>query len=442
MFSGVVSTMRRAVTRLKDWVRYSPITREVLAATGLVRYWLGPRKGDGLIQVYQRTAFGPLQRYAAARLRTRLESSEWSSDTQLVGRWSRFLDKTELTRSIILKAPGPDGEKGVLLLTAEYNWVKLFSAPGEFADLDARFTLLLSAGWSPLDYRLLGIALRKTTGPVFVEPGNFGEVSRIEALHPRVKCLPTICSDWIHPGLFRPKPPVDRGIDLLMVANWAPFKRHWHFFTALRQMPRDLRVSLVGQPDGPFKLDRVRQQARDFGAPQDIQYLENLKIEQVYDKMCDSHGLVILSRREGPCVAVTEALFADTPVAMLKDAHIGSRAYINEETGCLLDSGRMARQLMTMLENQDRFRPREWAIKNMSCHVSLLRWNTFLRDMAVAEGRPWTHDLVPFCWKPYTLYLRPEDRAAMQSVYNELRRRSPELFGQNFLSASLPLLQT
>lgn len=438
MTDGLASTKRRVVTRLKDWAKFSPLTREGLAARGLLRYWLPAHRVDGLIQAYQRTAFGPLQRYAAAKLRTLLPDPARVTDAQLGARWARFMGGTELTRSIVLKAPGPDDEKGVLLLTAEYNWLKLLTTPSDFKDLESRFTLLFSAGWSPLDYGLIGLALRKTTGSVFVEPGNFSEVSRIEALHPRVRCLPTICSAWIHPDLFHPKPLADRKIDLLMVANWAPFKRHWDLFTALKQMPQNLRITLIGQPDGPFTVDRIRQQARDFGSKQDIQYVENLRVEQVYEAMCDSRALIILSRQEGPCVVVTESMFADTPVAMLRHAHIGSKAYINEQTGVLLDSGLMSRQLMSLLDLRDQFRPREWAIKNISCHTSLARWNAFLRDNAIAEGRPWTRELVPFCWKPFAVYLRPEDQASMKPVYEDLNRHHPALFGPQFLPESLP----
>jgi glycosyltransferase involved in cell wall biosynthesis len=436
MSNSLASAIRGAATRLRDWAKYSRPSHETLAAAEVARYWLNPRRIGPLVRAYQRTEVGPLRRYAARALGRRLADPGSVPDDQLGAGLARYLGQPELTRSIILKAPGPGDEKGVLLLTAEANWVKLLNT-NDVADVGARFTLLLSAGWSPLDYSLVGLALRRTTGPVFIEPANYAEVPRIETLNPRVKCLPTLCSDWIHPGLFRPKPRDARGTDLLMVANWAPFKRHWHFFSALRRMPPKLRVTLIGQPDGPFALDRVRQQARDFGAPQDIRYIENVRVEKVYEAMCDSRGLVLMSRQEGPCVAVTEAMFADTPVAMLRDAHIGTRAYINERTGVLLDHRRVACQLLRMLQRIDEYRPREWAEAHISCHVSLARWNNFLRQQAAGEGRPWTRDLVPFCWKPYTTYLKAEDRAAMEPVYLDLRARHPKTFGADFLSSAL-----
>ena len=131
-------------------------------------------------------------------------------------------------------------------------------------------------------------------------------------------------------------------------------------------------------------------------------------------------------------MVVTESLFADTPVAMLRDAHIGSRTYINKDTGILLDYTSIRQQLMGLVERRVPFGARKWAEENISCQASLARWNSFLREEAIARGLPWTRDLVPFCWKPYTVYLNDHDRLEMEGTFSELRRGHPEIFGSNF----------
>ena len=305
MLGGIASAKRRTMIRLKDWAKFSPITRELRALYSWARYRFRTSRVDQLIATYQKTKLASLRRASVLRLSACISDPKTDFDDLARKRWSRFLGDPGLTRSILLKAPGINGEKGVLLLTAEYNWVKLLTTRGDLSALDKKFTILFSAGWSPLDYSLIGQTLQKIRSPMYIEPGNFEEVPRIEAISNRVKCLPTICSAWIHPGSFKPKPHAQRQIDLLMVANWAPFKRHWHFFSALKRMPQELRITLIGQPDGPFQVDRIRRQAKDFGARQDIHYRENLRVEEVYEAMCDSRALVILSRQEGPCVVVT-----------------------------------------------------------------------------------------------------------------------------------------
>jgi len=79
---------------------------------------------------------------------------------------------------------------------------------------------------------------------------------------------------------------------------------------------------------------------------------------------------LVFSRQEGACIAVTESLFADTPVGMFRNARVGSRAFINNQTGRLLDRRGLARQLAEFVDKADRFHPRRWAIANISCHVS------------------------------------------------------------------------
>jgi glycosyltransferase involved in cell wall biosynthesis len=115
----------------------------------------------------------------------------------------------------------------------------------------------------------------------------------------------------------------------VMVANWGRFKRHWHLFDALRELPSSLQVRLIGQPDRTYGLDNVRRQARDIGVTQNLEFFENLRVEQVQEQLANGRVSIILSRHEGYCGAVTESMFADTPVGVLNDAYIGSKAYIN-----------------------------------------------------------------------------------------------------------------
>src|SRR6266404_1638916 len=279
MAGKLASARRMAMTRFKDWAKFSGLIREPRAAASLFRYWLRPRQLAHLVRAYQLTEVGSLRKYVASLLQTRFADPNGIQEAEVTARWNRFMVPAGLTRSIILKAPGPGGEKGVLLLTAEYNWLKLLTTPGDFTALDAEYTVLMSAGWSPIDYMLVGLALRQIKGAVYIEPANQEERPRLEALSPRVKCVPTNCSSWVNPDLYRPKADADRQIDILMVANWAPFKRHWHFFSALTHLPSSLRITMIGQPDGPFRLDRVKQQARDCGVRQQIDFREKLPIE-------------------------------------------------------------------------------------------------------------------------------------------------------------------
>src|SRR5256885_16271715 len=66
------------------------------------------------------------------------------------------------TRTIVLKAPQANGERGVLLVMFEYNWLRLFANVLDLEHLNERFHLVLSTSWSPTDYALLGLALSRS----------------------------------------------------------------------------------------------------------------------------------------------------------------------------------------------------------------------------------------------------------------------------------------
>ncbi len=434
-------------TALKEWTYRAKDFAQHSAAAAAVSGWV--QAGRGAVS---RSAAGRLRRYTRAYAKTestllrgalapriqRLLADDTAGALSEHPKYAGVAAAPQLNRGIVLKAPGPNGERGVIHLTPEYNWMRFLATGTGPADLGERFTFWLTVSWSPADYHLLGLMASRLPGTLFVSPGNRREMAKLEAFHPRVRCLPLIASDWIHPDLFRPKPKADRQTDLLMVANWAPFKRHWHLFAALRHLPAGLRVTMIGQPDESFTLDRIRRQMREAGVRQDVRFLQNLGVREVYDQLCDSRASVIFSRREGACVVVVESLFADTPVGLLRGARIGSADYINDRTGVFLGGGRRAgADLARFLDAADTYQPRAWAVEHLSCHRSIATANAALRDHELQQGRPWTADLTPFCWLPNPTYLRPDDRAALLPTYQELESRYPTAFGPGFIPGAL-----
>ena len=145
-----------------------------------------------------------------------------------------------------------------------------------------------------------------------------------------------------------------------------------------------------------------------------------------------ARATAILTKREGSCVVVVESMFADTPVAILQDAEIGSRAYINEHTGRFLDGKHLARDLTDFTRAADSFHPRQWAEQNISCYCSSQILNDALKEQALKCGQEWTQDLAPMQWSPDPTLVRPEDRQRLASERDEIHHR----FG---LEIGLPL---
>src|SRR5262245_12745930 len=148
----------RLVIPWEDRVRYSPLVHGGAARLMALRASLKPARKDpaarlqALTRAYQAAWDGPLlgklRKYLAPSLPD-LEAVKanpygeqpWS---RLKVGWSRYQrpgEPTRLSRSVILKAPDDrTGERGVLLMTFEYNWLRLLSGV-DMAEMSRRFDL-------------------------------------------------------------------------------------------------------------------------------------------------------------------------------------------------------------------------------------------------------------------------------------------------------------
>ena len=185
-----------------------------------------------------------------------------------------------------------------------------------------------------------------------------------------------------------------------MVASWGKVKRHQVLFSTLRSMTKNLRVLLVGQDQEGRNADTIRDLARWYGVADRFSILSNQPYREVTKLFCQARASVVLSRLEGSCVVVAESLFADAPVALLHGAEIGSRVFINEQTGRFLDGNNLARDLTDFVQNADRYQPRAWAEQNISCFRSSQILNDLLKQKALERGETWTVDIAPMQWSP------------------------------------------
>jgi glycosyltransferase involved in cell wall biosynthesis len=341
--------------------------------------------------------------------------------------WGRYEERDfdmrtpELATSLVLKEPGPGGEKGVLYCSFEYNWMRLL-AHHDARRVLADYFLVGASSWSPTDYVGLANFAGLSRDPLFIGVSNRADVERYRLLAPVVEPVPLLASDWTHPDYYRPRPAAERDVDILMVANFLPFKRHWLLFEALRRMRRDLRVVLIGIAVPGRTADVLRAEARAFGAPHDLEIHAGVPNTVVGSFQERAKVQLIFSRREGSCVATAEALFAGCPVGMMRDAHVGSKAYINDRTGALFRRAGLARALDAFVERSAGYEPRAWADENITCWRSSDALNAQLRDYSRRAGLPWTRDIVPFCWRHVPAYATEEGERAMAPAVERLRR--------------------
>jgi len=345
----------------------------------------------------------------------------------------RTLDDLKVDKSAILKPALPGGEKGVVFISFERNWQRLMCAGTDSIErLEREYRFILAPTWSPPHSPIGYLFPRMFTSPVFSTLSNVRDLEIMPRLGENYRMLPLYASSWVNPAIFSPRPLAQRDIDVIVLSNFAKYKRHHALFRALAKMPLNKRprVMLVGQPDGPRTGEVLLREAADFGVRECIDLRQSVSDAEVCELLCRSKCALITSRREGSCVAVVEAMVAGAPVGLLRGAAIGSSAFLNEHTGRWLDEKHLATELLQFIADAPSFSPREWVLEHgLDCHSSTKTANAILREEAQRNGEPWTQDLWTLHWRPNPQLLDPAEEILARAETEVIRQKHGIHFG-------------
>ena len=151
-------------------------------------------------------------------------------------------------------------ERGVVFISFEGQWVKLLNQKDVRAP--SPIAMPSSSRRAPARTTLSTTCFRIFIGDeVFTLISNPHDAEVLPRVSSRLIVVPLYASSWVNPELYQPVPHAERPYDLIMVASWGKVKRHHVLFKALRSMPRDLRVLLVGQDQEGRSADTIRELA-------------------------------------------------------------------------------------------------------------------------------------------------------------------------------------
>ncbi|HOD67198.1 MAG TPA: glycosyltransferase [candidate division Zixibacteria bacterium] len=328
----------------------------------------------------------------------------------------------QVAKGIILKHPVSPREKGVLFISFEGQWLRLF----RHADIDrlARdYHLVIAPSWSPPHSLAFSVAARRWPGRFFTLISNLNEIPVFARIAPNSEVVPLFGSSWVHPQIFDVSAPVAKEYDIVILANFAAYKRHFLLFRALRDMRPDTRVLLLGKSMDGRTPETIMNEARAYGVADRITIKPGLPDGEMIRAFRSARVALMLSGNEGSCVAVVESMFADIPIGVFEDAVIGSLAYVNEHTGRRLRRRRLGRQLEEFIADSGRYSPRRWVMENgISCFGSTAVLNDALRARVLEWGEEWTTDLAPHHWRPNPTYVYDEDLERHRSAYARFER--------------------
>lgn len=439
--------------RIKEYLNFdSRLAAFFMGAAGLVTgvllYTGGRvRHGFGLLARLHRsnylgaanTAAEALARLAAVRSREGRPHALLAAYGAHVGRsaddprWAAMVqDPTRLLGPLVLVLQSPEGaRKGVLLL--QYSYVfPLFARLFDLDAVAARYHLVLEPDWSGYcDPNVL--CYSRYSFPVFVQAYEPRDAQFLDAIGSNLVRVPTSTNWWVDHRLFRPDPEIQKDVDVMMIAAWAPYKRHFALFAAMRTLRQRgilLRTLLLGYPAGYTKDDILRQ-AMYYGVADQIEQHEWVPYDEVSSHVNRAKVNVIWSRKEGVNRAIVEGMFADVPCVLREGFNYGYRyPYVNEQTGRFTTERDLPETLLQMVESYRAYKPREWVLANLSCQRATELLGEAIRKTTAAAGEDWESRLAVKVNKLHGMeYWDPADKARFEADYAFLRsvlRRSQD----------------
>ncbi len=413
----------------EDKLRYNPSVRNLLVSTILLKAPGTPAASTAevaqtvhkLCQAARLAASGAMMLRAEAAIVRQLPAI----DPRQVP-WVEFLPDfgaERIYKTIVLKRYVSKREKGVVFVSFENQMVRLAKATDlkQFAE---RYTLVLSPSWSPPHSIASYLFPRLYPGTIFCLISNPHDLDIFPRISNTYRMVPLYASNWFDPRKYTAIAAAEKNIDILMVANFGKVKRHHAFFAALRELPRNYRILLVGQNERGRTRETMLSEAAAFGVRDRFEIRQDVPYAELQEIFARARISLVLSRREGSCVVVVESMFANTPVGVYEDAEMGSRVFVNERTGRLLKHGNLAAQLKDFVASSAQFQPRAWGMENgVDCVASSQRLNEILKQHALSSDGEWTEDIAALCWRPDPKYYDPLDQARLRPCYEEIESR-------------------
>lgn len=304
-----------------------------------------------------------------------------------------------LVHSIILKRFVSDNEKGVILISFESELLKLASN-NFFSEIEKQYTIIFIPSWQPFFSNQFYYFLSKIKEPFWIMPSSTKDLDLCATVGPLCQPLPFQCSSWADANSF-PTIPQYKDIDIIMLANFMEYKRHWLLFEAIADLPDNLRIVLMGRAIGKRTQNVLIEEARLFHVENRFELIENPSNEAIRELLGRSRLFCALSAKEGSYVAIAESLLSGTPVGIYEDAIVGSKDYINNENGIFFNNkDKLSNQIGKFLDSfevaMNSENIQKWAKDNISAQVNNSKLNSIIRDSDLARGKNWTEDLAPF----------------------------------------------
>jgi glycosyltransferase involved in cell wall biosynthesis len=307
---------------------------------------------------------------------------------------ARDFDNLLGSRFLVLKSWTP-GEKGVLFVDYSYTF-PILRQKLDFALISERYNIVLEPSWSGFATpEILGFAGEETT--LFIEASEHRDSITVSEITDVFVPLATASNWWVDHREFVSDGSVSKVYDIVVIAAWAKFKRHWKVLRAIKRIVRSRRnfkALFIGYDNGLGRAS-IERTIDYFGLSEHVVIKEGLTPSEVSNCLRLSRVHVLWSRREGVNKAMIEAMLCDVPTILPCGFNYGEKyRHINSQTGIYAEESGLAAAILFALENLDGFSPRNWIMGNMTPQIATGLVNDKIKCWELENKRPWTRDLV------------------------------------------------
>lgn len=297
-------------------------------------------------------------------------------------------------RSIVIRWPTLDGDaiarKGILVITftkvASYYYRNI-----DIAALTRYFHVVLEPSWSGyMDADIL-FWINRTQELVFVQSSELKDRVALECLCSNLIPISIGASDWVNYRNFTPKNAA-KVYDSIYVANTDPVKRIHIYLRAIRHIVDSGHTAYKGVlvcASWGGKAAEIKGLIDYFGVAANCELRLSLTQPELSELLGTCKVNVLLSVKEGSNRSLFESMFCNLPVIALADNIGVNKSYINEYTGALIYEGQLSKVLLHMADTWERYRPRDWAMKNITPEATTAK---LLAVIAARTGEQSTAD--------------------------------------------------
>lgn len=315
------------------------------------------------------------------------------------------------SRSIILKKPtiiNRQIEKGVLLITFTES-LPFYNKYVDCEQLLKYFYIVLEPSWAGYCNPNILFYLKYRPHPIIIQATEGKDYSFINSLKSNLIPVDFGASDWVDDRVFHPIQGLGKKYDAIYVCTYKPIKRHHVFFKAIRKInDPSYKAALVCVSWGGARSE-VENLIDYYKVRNNITLYENCPPKQVNELLNKSKVNVLLSLKEGSNRSIFEGFFSNTPCVVLK-RNIGvNKRYVNSMTGELIHENNLRETLLHFRRNWDQYKPRDWALRNISPQVTTKKLSDCLKKAAQDNNELWTRDIVPKVNVPEVKYLFHSD---------------------------------